>query len=141
MIDSHTWIDHARPHGGSREYYKGVLDGKAQAVFDGQVIVREQAQKTDAVQTNKNLLLSNDARINTKPELKIFANDVKCKHGATVGQINAESLFYLRSRGIPADEARRLLIHAFAGEMIDRIEIAPLREALTDHLARQLTTP
>ncbi len=130
LTDSHTFIDHAKPHGTSREYYKGILDDKSRGVFDGHVIVQINAQKTDAIQSNKNLLLSNDALINTKPELKIFANDVKCKHGATVGQMNADALFYMRSRGIPLEEARKLMIYAFASEMIEAIELAPLREGL-----------
>lgn len=134
LVDSHTLVDHVKPHGTSRQVYKGVLDQTAQAVFDGHVIVRANAQKTDSSQSNKNLLLSNEAKVNTKPELKIFANDVKCKHGATIGQIEPTSLFYLRSRGIPKEEARRLLIQAFASEMIARIELPALREKLREIL-------
>lgn len=130
LMDSHTLVDHVKPHGTSRQLYKGVLDETAQAVFDGHVIVRGEAQKTDSSQTNKNLLLSDKAKVNTKPELKIFANDVKCKHGATIGQIEPASLFYLRSRGIPSEAARRLLIRAFANDMVERIEVPALRETL-----------
>lgn len=130
VADSHTRIDHVKPHGTSHQLYKGVLDESAQAVFDGAVIVRGEAQKTDSAQTNKNLLLSDKAKVNTKPELKIFANDVKCKHGATIGQIDPVSLFYLRSRGVPAAQARQLLIRAFANDMIERVEVPALREAL-----------
>jgi len=137
-LDTHTLIDHAKPHGTSRELYKGVLDEAAKAVFNGQVIVRADAQKTDSVQTNKNLLLSDNARVDTKPELKIFANDVKCKHGATIGQIDPEAIFYLRSRGIDAQKARQLLIHAFASDMINRLEVAPLKEGLSALLSNKL---
>jgi Fe-S cluster assembly protein SufD len=134
LLDSHTLIDHAKPHGTSREYYKGILDQRSHGVFDGHIIVRPDAQKTDAIQTNKNLLLSSDALVNTKPELKIFANDVKCKHGATVGQISADALFYLRSRGISESEARRVLIAGFANEMLDRIAIPTVRAGLDRQL-------
>ena len=133
-LDNHTVIDHATPHGTSRELYKGVLDGHARAVFDGSIVVRRAAQKTDARVYNKNLLLSEHGLVNTKPEFKINANDVQCKHGATIGQIPAEALFYLRSRGIGAEAARSLLIFAFASEMVDRVAIGPLREALSSAL-------
>ncbi len=99
-VDNHTVIDHAKPHGASHEVYKGILDGKANAVFNGRIIVRKDAQKTDSKQTNKNLVLSDDAVIDTKPELQILADDVRCTHGATIGQLDAESMFYLQSRGI-----------------------------------------
>ena len=99
-MDNHTSIDHAKPHGTSHELYKGILDGQASAVFNGRIIVRKDAQKTDSKQTNKNLVLSDDAVIDTKPELQIFADDVRCTHGATIGQLDAEALFYLQSRGI-----------------------------------------
>jgi len=129
-IDNHTAIDHAKPHGTSHELYKGILDGKASAVFNGRIIVRKDAQKTDSKQTNKNLVLSDDAVIDTKPELQILADDVRCTHGATIGQLDAESLFYLRSRGIGKDEARSLLTYAFAQDIVDRIKIASLRDSL-----------
>ena len=106
-VDNHTIIDHAKAHCSSREIYKGVLDGKSQGVFNGKIIVRPDAQKTDSKQSNKNLLLSEDAMINTKPQLEIFADDVKCTHGATVGQIDPEAVFYLRSRGIGMEEAKK----------------------------------
>src|SRR5262249_46386972 len=99
-IDNHTAIDHAKPHANSHELYKGILDGQASAVFNGRIIVRKDAQKTDSKQTNKNLVLSDESVINTKPELQIFADDVRCTHGATIGQLDAESMFYLQSRGI-----------------------------------------
>ncbi|MBI4566475.1 MAG: Fe-S cluster assembly protein SufD [Planctomycetes bacterium] len=129
-VDNHTTIDHATPHGTSRELYKGILDGKARGVFDGRIVVRPQAQKTNAIQTNKNLLLSKEALVHTKPQLEIFANDVKCKHGATIGQLDRDVLFYLRSRGIGPEEARRILIHAFAGEIIDKVQVDAIRNQL-----------
>jgi len=130
QVENHTLIDHVLPHGTSREFYKGILDGHSRSVFDGLVIVRQGAQKTDSVQTNKNLLLSAKAQAQSNPELKILANDVKCKHGATIGQLDPNQLFYFRSRGIPEADARRLLVFAFASEMIQLVEIAPLRDAL-----------
>jgi Fe-S cluster assembly protein SufD len=139
-VDNHTVIDHAKPHCSSREVYKGVLDGHAGGVFNGKIIVRKDAQKTDSKQSNKNLLLSEDASINTKPQLEIYADDVKCTHGATIGQIDPEAVFYLRSRGIGLEEARGLLIQAFANDILDRIKFEPLRlhlrEALHARLAR-----
>ncbi|HET7100599.1 MAG TPA: Fe-S cluster assembly protein SufD, partial [Terriglobia bacterium] len=121
LIDNHTTIDHAQPHCSSREYYKGILDGKSTAVFNGKILVRKDAQKTDSRQSDQNLLLSESATINTKPQLEIFADDVKCTHGATIGQIDPESIFYVRSRGIGLEEARNLLIVALAGEVIDHV--------------------
>jgi Fe-S cluster assembly protein SufD len=129
-VDNHTVIDHAKPHANSHELYKGILDGKAEAVFNGRIIVRKDAQKTDSKQTNKNLVLSDEAVINTKPELQILADDVRCTHGATIGQLDAESLFYLRSRGIPKNDARNLLIYAFAQDIVDRIKVPAVRNAL-----------
>ena len=137
-VDHHTSIDHRQPHGTSRELYKGILDGRATGVFNGKVYVRPQAQKSDAQQMNKNLLLSDDAVINTKPQLEIFADDVKCSHGATIGRLSDDALFYLRARGIDARTARQLLIHAFARELIDRVGIASLRERLDRALQRRL---
>ena len=129
-IDNHTVIDHAKPHGTSHELYKGILDGKANAVFNGRIIVRKDAQKTDSKQTNKNLVLSDDAVINTKPELQILADDVRCTHGATIGQLDAEAAFYLQSRGIGRKEARSMLTYAFAQDIIDRIKVPALKESL-----------
>jgi len=134
-VDHHTLIDHAKPHCTSRELYKGVLDGRSRAVFDGRIIVRPDAQKTSAMQSNKNLLLSKEALVHTKPQLEIFANDVKCKHGATIGQLDADVLFYLRSRGIGLAEARRLLIHAFASEIIDTVKADAVRSQIGGCLA------
>jgi Fe-S cluster assembly protein SufD len=135
-VDFHTVIDHAAAHCSSRELFKGVLDGRARAVFNGLVRVQPGAQKTSAMLYNKNLLLSEEGLVNTKPEFKIYANDVQCKHGATVGQLSADALFYLRSRGIGAEAARRLLVYAFGREMVEKISLAPVREALSDVLAQ-----
>ncbi len=129
-VDNHTIIDHAKPHANSHEIYKGILDGKATAVFNGRIIVRKDAQKTDSKQTNKNLVLSDNAVINTKPELQIWADDVRCTHGATIGQLDAESLFYLQSRGIAKAAARDLLTYAFAQDILDRVKPQNLRESL-----------
>ena len=129
-VDNHTVIDHTKPHGTSHELYKGILDGKANAVFNGRIMVRKDAQKTDSKQTNKNLVLSDNAVINTKPELQILADDVRCTHGATIGQLDAESLFYLQSRGIGKKEARSLLTYAFAQDIVDRIKVPSLRDSL-----------
>jgi Fe-S cluster assembly protein SufD len=133
LADHHMVVEHAQAHCNSHEYYNGILDGRSKGVFHGRILVRQPAQKTDAKQTNKNLLLSEEATVDTKPQLEIYADDVKCTHGATVGQLNEESIFYLRARGIGADTARRMLIHAFAAEIIERIRYAPAREEL-DHL-------
>lgn len=129
-VDNHTVIDHALPHCASHELYKGILDGRARGVFNGKIFVRQDAQKTDAKQTNQTLLLSDDAVINTKPQLEIFADDVKCTHGATVGNLNEDALFYLRSRGLDVREARALLTYAFANDILNRIAIEPVRERL-----------
>ena len=138
LVDNHTTIDHARPHCPSHEVYKGIMGGRARAVFNGKIIVRPDAQKTDAKQTNRALLLSDDALINTKPQLEIFADDVKCTHGAAIGQLDEDALFYLRARGLTYYEARDMLIHAFAGEILERVKIEPLKEELESQLYSQL---
>jgi Fe-S cluster assembly protein SufD len=138
LVDNHTFIDHAMPHCPSHEVYKGILGGRARAVFNGKIMVREDAQKTDAKQTNRALLLSDEATINTKPQLEIFADDVKCTHGAAIGQLDEDAIFYLQARGLTYLEARDLLIHAFAGEILDRVQIAPLKAALERELYTQL---
>jgi len=137
-IDNHTTIDHAKPHAASHELYKGILEGHSTAVFNGKILVRKDAQKTDAKQTNKNLVLSEDAVINTKPELQILADDVRCTHGATIGQLDKEAIFYLQSRGIGLADARNLLIVAFARDIVDRIKVASLREQLEQLLLEKL---
>jgi Fe-S cluster assembly protein SufD len=136
-VDNHTRIDHKQPHTTSREYYKGILDGKSRAVFNGKVIVHPNAQKADAQQANRNLLLSQGAEVDTKPELEIYADDVKCAHGATVGQLDKDQVFYLRSRGIDEGAARQLLIHAFAEEMFKRIDLIPVRDRIEHRLSAQ----
>jgi len=130
LADHHMIVEHAQPHCASHEYFNGILDDKSKGVFHGRIYVHPHAQKTDAKQTNKNLLLSDDATADTKPQLEIYADDVKCTHGATVGQLNDESIFYLRSRGLGKDTARRMLIHAFAGEIIARVKHDAVREEL-----------
>jgi Fe-S cluster assembly protein SufD len=133
-LDNNTVIDHAKPHCASHELYKGILDGKAHGVFNGKIFVHQDAQKTDAKQTNKTLLLSDDAVINTKPQLEIYADDVKCTHGATVGQLEDDAIFYLRSRGIGLQEARSLLTFAFANDIISRVKVEPIRTRLEETL-------
>ena len=127
-VDNHTVIDHAKPHCDSIELYKGILDQNARGIFDGTIIVREGAQKTVSRQTNNNLLLSETAIVDSKPTLVIHNDDVKCNHGSTIGQIQEEAMFYLRSRGLGEDEARSLLVYAFASELVDRIKAEPVRE-------------
>jgi Fe-S cluster assembly protein SufD len=134
LIDHHTSIYHNKPNCNSYEYYHGILDGRSQGVFNGKIFVRPEAQKTDAKQTNRNLLLSDEATIDTKPQLEIFADDVRCTHGATIGQLDPESIFYLRARGIGLETARKMLLHAFASEIVNRITIAPIRDKLDSHL-------
>ena len=138
-VDNHTLMDHAMPHCSSREYYKGVLDGQSTGVFSGSILVRKDAQKTDAIQSNKNLLLSEDAVINTKPELQILADDVRCTHGATIGQLDAEAIFYMQTRGISKAAARNLLTRAFANDVIGRVSFIPLRERLEATLLERLS--
>jgi len=130
LADHHMIVEHAQPRCASHEYFNGILDDKSKGVFHGRILVQQIAQKTDAKQTNKNLLLSDDATADTKPQLEIYADDVKCTHGATIGQLNEEAIFYLRTRGISPETARRMLIHAFAGEIIERIKHEPAREEL-----------
>jgi Fe-S cluster assembly protein SufD len=130
LIDHHTRIDHAEPRCTSHELYKGILDGRARGVFNGKIYVQPDAQQTDARQTSRTLLLSDDAVIDAKPQLEIYADDVRCTHGATIGQLDEEQLFYLRTRGIGREAARGLLTYAFANEVLGRIPIDPLREEL-----------
>lgn len=137
-VDNHTTIDHATPHGSSRELYKGVLGGRARGVFDGKIIVRPDAQKTDARQVNRNLLVSEEALVDTKPQLEIRADDVKCTHAATIGQIDQEMLFYLRSRALDERTARGLLMRAFVGDVVSRMKIETLRSGLEALLATRM---
>jgi Fe-S cluster assembly protein SufD len=138
-IDNHTYLDHAMPNCESNEFYKGIMNDKGTGIFNGKIMVRQDAQKTNAYQSNKNILLSDDATINTKPELEIYADDVKCSHGATCGYLDEESLFYLRARGIGEKEARTLLLNAFAGEVIERIGIEDLRNYATELVLNRLS--
>jgi len=137
-VDHHTVVDHAKPHCSSNELYKGILDDRARGVFNGRIIVRPDAQKTNAQQTNKNLLLSDAALVNTNPQLEINADDVKCAHGATIGQLDADALFYLRSRGIDREAARSLLIYGFMSDITNRIGIEAVRSALEKILVTNL---
>jgi Fe-S cluster assembly protein SufD len=139
LVDTHTTIDHAMPHCPSHELYKGILADKARAVFNGKIIVRQDAQKTNAKQTNKALLLSDEATINTKPQLEIFADDVKCTHGAAIGQLDEDALFYMQARGIGAEDARNLMIHAFAGEVLDGVREDVVREKAMRLLEEKLS--
>ena len=138
LVDNQTTIDHAQPHCDSHELYKGILGGRSRAVFNGKIIVRLDAQKTNAKQSNKTLLLSEDAQITTKPQLEIFADDVKCTHGATVGQLDQDALFYLRSRGLARDQARQLLTHAFAADLLGHIKVEAIRTQLDAQLLERL---
>lgn len=138
--DTHSVIDHRQPHCTSRQLYKGILDGKSRAVFNGKVFVRHGAQQTDAQQTNKNLLLSNDAQIDTKPQLEIYADDVKCTHGAAIGQLEEDELFYLESRGINPALARNMLTYGFAEEVIEKIKIDSIKRELDEAVLNRLHT-
>ena len=136
--DTHSVIDHRKPHCTSHQLYKGIMDGRSRAVFNGKVFVRHDAQKTDAMQTNKNLLLSNEARVDTKPQLEILADDVKCAHGAAVGQIDEDELFYLETRGIHPDLGRNLLTYGFAEEVIGKIRLESIRTQLDEAVLNRL---
>lgn len=140
-IDNHTLINHLKPNGTSTEFYKGILTDEASGVFDGKIIVFPNAQKTNSIQSNKNLLLSNDAHVDAKPQLEIYADDVKCFHGATVGQLDEQQLFYLRSRGIGTDLSKAILTHAFAVDVLSHIKNAELRFFLDHLIMRKLNSP
>ncbi len=139
LADTHTFIDHAKPHGVSRQLHKCIVGGTAHAVFNGQVMVRPGAQKTDSAQSSRNLLLSRKAQVDTQPQLEIFADDVKCTHGATVGQLDSDEVFYLQSRGLSERVARNLLTYAFGAEVINRIPVASLRQQLEQTVLEQTT--
>ena len=136
-VDNHTEIEHNQPRASSRELYKGILSGAGHAVFNGKIVVHKDAQKTDARQTNKNLLLSENAVVNTKPQLEIHADDVKCSHGSTIGQLDPDALFYLRSRGIAMADAQSLLSYAFASDVVSRMKIQSMRARLDEYLLRR----
>ncbi len=137
LYDTHTMIDHAKPHCTSHEHYKGILDDKSRGVFNGKVMVRKDAQKTNAFQENNNIILSAEALVNTKPQLEIFADDVKCTHGATIGQLDMDSMFYLKSRGIGKETARAILIHAFASDIIKSIPLKPIKSYIESILTER----
>jgi Fe-S cluster assembly protein SufD len=137
-VDNHTLIEHVKPHGISRELYKGILYDESHAVFNGKIFVHREAQKTDAIQKNKNLVLSESAGVDTQPQLEIFADDVCCTHGGTVGQLDEDGLFYLRSRGIGKSEAENIMIHAFAGEVTENIRLEPVKEQIEQLVLQRL---
>ena len=137
LFDAHTLIDHAKPHCNSHEHYKGILMGSSRGVFNGKVIVRKNAQKTNAFQENNNIILSDDALVNTKPQLEIFADDVKCSHGATIGQLDNDAMFYLKTRGIGVDRAKAILIHAFASDVVRYIKVNAVREYIESILKKK----
>ncbi len=141
LADHHLIVEHAQPHCQSHESFNGILDGHSRGVFHGRILVRPHAQKTDAKQSNKNLLLSEEATVNTKPQLEIYADDVKCTHGATIGQMDEEAIFYLRARGVPLPLARRMLVRAFAGEVVERIDHPAIRERLDEIAWRHWEEP
>jgi Fe-S cluster assembly protein SufD len=128
VVDNHTVVDHRKPNCNSNELYKGIIDGNSTATFNGKIFVRKDAQKTNAFQSNKNILLSEAGTINTKPQLEIYADDVKCSHGTTTGKLDEDKIFYLRARGLSKESAKKILMHAFASEVVDTIKIEPLRE-------------
>jgi Fe-S cluster assembly protein SufD len=136
-FDAHTIIDHASPHCNSHEHYKGILDDRSRGVFNGKVMVRKDAQKTNAFQENNNIILSEEALVNTKPQLEIFADDVKCSHGATIGQLDDDAMFYLKTRGIGDDKSKAILLHAFASDVIKTIKIEPVKAYMEEIINRK----
>jgi Fe-S cluster assembly protein SufD len=139
QADNHTIVDNAMPNCFSNELYKGIMDGSSSGIFNGKIFVRKDAQKTNAYQTNKNILMSENSSANTKPQLEIFADDVKCSHGCTIGKLDDDALFYLRARGISEQNAKALLLHAFAADILQQIEIEPLREYIDGLISDRLT--
>lgn len=137
-IDNHTVVDNVKPHNLSNELYKGIMDGNSTAVFNGKIFVQPQAQKTNAFQSNKNILLSNDATVNTKPQLEIYADDVKCSHGCTVGQLDEEAMFYLQARGVTRNSAKALLVHAFIVDILGHIKPAAIRQYVDEKISERL---
>jgi Fe-S cluster assembly protein SufD len=134
LIDNHTTVDHKKPHCYSNEYYKGIINENGTGTFNGKIFVRPNAQKTNAFQSNQNLVLTDNATINAKPQLEIWADDVKCSHGATTGQLDEEQLFYLRSRGLDKESATALLLHAFAFDIVDKVELEHVRRYIADKI-------
>jgi len=138
-VDNHTLVDNTKPNCFSNEFYKGIIDEYATGVFSGKIFVRPDAQKTNAYQSNKNILLSDNATVNTKPQLEIFADDVKCSHGCTVGQLDEEALYYLRTRGISKEHAQSMLLHAFAADIMEQIKIEALRKHVEELITERLS--
>ncbi len=138
LVDNHSLVDHALPNCMSDEMYKGIMGGNSKGVFNGKIMVRPDAQQTNAFQSNRNVLTSDNARINTKPQLEIFADDVRCTHGATTGQLNEEALFYMQARGIGKDTARKILLRGFAGEVVERLQYEPIKEHLHELIEKKL---
>ncbi len=137
-VDNHTLVDHRKPHCESNQTYKGILDGKSTGIFNGKIFVQRDAQKTNAYQSSKNILLSDDATINAKPQLEIYADDVKCSHGSSTGKIDEDALFYLRARGLGIESARKLLLHAFVNDVMQTIRINALRDYLETLIHKKL---
>jgi Fe-S cluster assembly protein SufD len=137
VVDNHTVVDHRKPNCNSNELYKGIIEGKSSATFNGKIFVRKDAQKTNAFQSNKNILLSDDGTINTKPQLEIYADDVKCSHGTSTGKLDADKIFYLRARGLSEASAKKLLMHAFASEVVNTIKIEALREYVEEKITKR----
>ncbi len=137
VVDTHTVVDHRKPNCNSNELYKGIIEGKSSATFNGKIFVRKDAQKTNAFQSNKNILLSDDGTINTKPQLEIYADDVKCSHGTSTGKLDADKIFYLRARGLSEASAKKLLMHAFASEVVNTIKIEALREYVEEKITKR----
>lgn len=137
VVDNHTVVDHCKPNCNSNELYKGIIDGKSSATFNGKIFVRKDAQKTNAFQSNKNILLSDDGSINTKPQLEIYADDVKCSHGTSTGKLDEDKIFYLRARGLSETGAKKLLMHAFASEVVNTIKIDALREYVEEKISKR----
>jgi len=137
VVDNHTLVDHRKPKCNSNELYKGIIDGKSTATFNGKIFVRKDAQKTNAFQSNKNILLSDDGTINTKPQLEIYADDVKCSHGTSTGKLDEEKIFYLRARGLSEASAKKLLMHAFASEVVNTIKIEALRDYVENKISKR----
>jgi Fe-S cluster assembly protein SufD len=138
LVDNHMRLEHLKPHCTSHNLYKGILEGQSRSVFTGRIYVAEGAQKTDAIQTNRNLILSPNALCNSQPQLEIFADDVRCTHGSTVGRLDELAVFYLRSRGIAEEAAKSLLTYAFASDIVNRVKLAPVRRDLEEFLFRRL---
>jgi Fe-S cluster assembly protein SufD len=140
LADNHTVVDHRVPNANSNELFKGVMHGHSKGVFNGKIFVQQDAQKTNAFQSNRNIILSESASVNTKPQLEIWADDVKCSHGCTTGQLDEEALFYLQSRGIDKSSAQSMLLHAFAGEVTEKIQIESIRESISKMVQEKISS-